>query len=101
MTIRLMGLTVLLASGLAGCDPSCEQTCEKLLACETVDTPRVSERQCERACNTQEELYLSWDDVGLQEAFSDHKRCIKDSECGAIADGVCYDDRLYAFSAVE
>jgi hypothetical protein len=88
-------------AGLVACEPSCEQTCEKLLSCDEVESPRVSELECERACTTQEELYLSWDDVSLQEAFSDHKRCIDEEECGAIADGACYDDRLFAFPADE
>jgi hypothetical protein len=86
---------------LVGCEPSCEDTCEKLLSCDGVESPRVSERECERACTTQQELYLSWDDVDLQTAFSDHKRCLDEQECSAIANGVCYDERLYAFPADE
>ena len=88
-------------AALPACEPSCEQTCEKLLACDEVDSPRVSERECERACTTQEDLYLSWDDVQLQEAFGDHKRCVMDEECDAIAEGVCYDERLFAFPSDE
>jgi len=100
--LRRVALAVLsLTSGLAACEPSCEQTCEKLLACDEVESPRVSERECERACTTQEELYLSWDDVDLQEAFSDHKRCIDEEECSAIAEGACVDDRLFAFPSGE
>lgn len=97
-----LGLATLLAGlALIGCEPSCEETCEKLLSCDEVESPRVSERECERACTTQEELYLSWDDVELQQAFSDHKRCVDQEECGAIAEGVCYDERLFAFPADE
>lgn len=96
-----LSAALVMASGLAACEPSCEQTCEKLLACDEVESPRVSERECERACTTQEELYLGWDDIELQEAFSDHKRCIDEEECGAIAEGACFDDRLFAFPSGE
>ena len=98
---RLVIATLMAGFALVGCDPTCEETCEKLLGCDEVESPRVSERECERACTTQEELYLSWDDVELQEAFSDHKQCIDQAECGAIADGECYDEILYAFPADE
>ncbi|MEC7946382.1 MAG: hypothetical protein VX265_02375 [Myxococcota bacterium] len=99
--LRRVGTMALAACAILaiGCEPSCEDTCEKLLGCDGVDSPRVSERECQRACTTQEELYLSWDDVALQEAFSDHKRCIDEEECEAIAEGVCYDERLFAFPA--
>lgn len=99
--LLLAAATLLAGLGLVACEPSCEQTCEKLLACDEVESPRVSELECERACTTQEELYLSWDDIELQEAFSDHKRCLDQEECGAIAEGVCYDERLFAFPADE
>ncbi len=96
---RLAALALLSLVGVAGCEPSCEQTCEKLLACDGVESPRVSEQQCESACVDQEALYDSWEDEQLQQAFSDHKRCIDQEECGAIAEGVCYDERMYAFPA--
>jgi hypothetical protein len=97
----LVVATLLAGFTLVGCEPSCEETCEKLLSCDEVESPRVSERECERACTTQEDLYLSWEDVELQQAFSDHKRCIDQSECGAIAEGECYDETLFAFPADE
>lgn len=94
----LLGALLIATVGLlTGCEPSCEQTCEKLLACDGVDSPRVSEQQCEASCIDQEDLYNTWDDVELQKAFAAHKRCIDQEECGAIAEGVCYDERLYAF----
>lgn len=97
--LRLPILAGILAAALPGCSPTCEDTCEKLLACDGVESPRVSEQDCQQSCNTQQDVYQSYDDSELQQAFADHKQCVEDETCGAIADGVCYDERLYAWPA--
>ena len=80
-----------------GCTPTCKQTCEKLLDCEDIETSRVNLADCQNTCETQKELYDRWDDTQLQDALDEAKRCIRDEECSAIADGACYDEDLYAW----
>ena len=48
---------LILSFVLWGCTPTCEQTCKKLLSCETIVT---SEMECENACNAQEQLFDDW-----------------------------------------
>ncbi len=93
--LAFVGLALLAA--LSGCEPSCERTCAKLLDCDGVETPRVGQEDCELQCARQEELYDSWDDTQLQDAFADHKRCVLDETCDAIADGACYDEDLFSY----
>lgn len=101
------GTVALLAFGaslllLAGCEPNCKRTCKKLLSCEETDTPRVSLEECQASCEDQEVLYEeTWDDPELADAFTDYKKCVRAEECDAIADGVCYDDRLYIWGGEE
>ena len=100
VTVRRSPKRVLLGALLAlaaGCEPTCKNTCEKLLACEGVETPRLSLNDCTDACEEQEALYIRWDDTQLQDAFADYKTCVKEEACAAIDDGVCYDEDLYAF----
>ena len=85
------------ASVLAGCEPSCEATCEKLLACDEVETPLVALEDCSDACLTQQQLYESWEDGQKQEALSDYKNCVSDSECADISEAVCYDEEIYSW----
>lgn len=80
-----------------GCEPSCERTCEKLLQCDGVETPRVGIEDCRLECVAQEELYDLWDNQDLRDAFGDQKRCVMEEECDAIAAGACYDADLFAF----
>ena len=84
---------VVLAS-LAACDPPCDRTCDKLLSCDAVETPRVSSEDCRLQCERQEQLYDNWNDQELQDAFKAHKQCILAEECDALADGVCTDELL-------
>ena len=56
---------------------------------------RLHEEECIRSCETQQELFESWEASDERERFADLKRCIKDSECDDIADGECYDEELY------
>lgn len=82
---------------LGGCNPTCSNVCDKLVACDEVETPRMSSEVCEQSCETQEDLYFSWDDTQLQEAFTEYKQCVRSSSCEAIAEGVCYDEDIYLF----
>jgi hypothetical protein len=91
-----LGLVGLLGL-LAGCEPTCKNTCEKLLACDEVETPRLSLDDCTDSCEEQQALYVRWDDTQLIDAFAAYKTCVEEEGCAAIAEGVCYDEDLYAF----
>ena len=80
---------------LIGCGPSCEKVCDKLLACDEVETPLLSTEECNNSCRAQEQLDAEWDDIQKRDAFEDLKECIVDNECADVADGVCYDEDLY------
>ena len=95
--MRTIAFLSLLTTLLAGCEPSCEATCETLLACDAVETPLVALEDCTDACLTQQQLYESWEDGQKQDALSDYKTCVSESECSAIAEGVCYDEEIYAW----
>jgi hypothetical protein len=82
---------------LLGCEVNCQSTCEKLLTCDDVESPLVSEIDCETACVSQEILYEQWDDQLKRDAFADYKTCVSERTCGDIADGVCYDEDLYSW----
>ena len=98
MTVRLGRLLALsaplFAALLGGCEPTCQETCNKLLDCDHVDTPRLSLEECESTCRNEEDLYEGWDDDGKRDKLGDMKRCIADESCSDIADGVCYDPDL-------
>lgn len=94
-SLSLVSLLVApLLVALTACDPSCERTCNKLLSCEGVETPRVSTEDCRLQCERQEQLYDTWDDQELKDAFREHKQCIVAEECSAIAGGTCTDELL-------
>lgn len=96
--MRLLPPLLLALLPLSGCEPTCASTCEKLLSCEEVEQPRVAEEDCEAACLVQQELYEEdWENQQLRDALGDAKRCVRDEECEAIADGACYDPDLYIF----
>lgn len=93
---RLMPLWIAAALPLAaGCEPTCKQTCDKLLECEEVETPRQAERDCQASCELQQQLYEDWEDTQARDALGELKACVRESECAAIADGACYDPDLY------
>lgn len=94
---RTFPISLLLLAVLAGCDPSCEQVCDKLVACEDLGTERMSAAECEEQCNEQAELYATWNDTQLRASFTDELNCLYDSECSAIAEGVCYDEALWSY----
>ena len=80
---------------LVGCEPTCKETCRKLLECEEVQTPRLALEDCTASCTVQGELYEDWQDTQLRQSFADLKTCVVDNECDRIADGVCYDEELF------
>ena len=82
---------------LSACAPTCESTCEKLLECDEVETPLIALQDCTDACLTQEQLYSSWEDGQKEDALSDYKDCVDESECSDIAEAVCYDEEIYSW----
>ena len=88
---------VLAVALLAGCEPTCEEVCDKLLACDGIGTERVSAAECEEQCNEQQELYATWTDTQRRATFQDHLSCLSDSECADIGVGVCYDEDVFSF----
>lgn len=96
---RILPLSALLVLPLlfflVGCEVSCENTCEKLLACGDVDTPLVAEIDCEQSCVAQEVLYENWDDQIKRDALETYKACVSETPCADIADGACYHEDIY------
>lgn len=101
MSARLWPLLTIatgLGWSLAGCEPSCKNTCEKLLSCEGVDQPRVAQEDCEASCDNQATLYEEdWENQQLANELAAAKECIIDSECADIAAGDCYNPDLYVW----
>ena len=97
MSTHLAPLSLLTAALLAGCEVSCENTCEKLISCDGLETPVTSEQDCESACETQEILYDSWDDLQKRQALADYKTCVSEETCSSIGEGVCYDELIYSW----
>jgi hypothetical protein len=91
----VLALAALGPALLGGCDATCKTACERLLECDEVDSPRLPQAECEASCLVQEDVYDSWDDTQLQDAFGDFKSCLRDSECADIAAGACYDEDLF------
>lgn len=93
-------LCVAVLSMAVGCEPTCKNTCEKLLECDdtTVDQPRVSVDECEDACEAQQNLYAEdWENQQLRDELGDYKSCVMDNECEDIADGACFNPNLQIF----
>ena len=85
------------AAVLAGCHPTCAATCEVLLACDEVETSRVSADECEEMCVREQNLYEDWEDTQALQAAYDARSCIASSSCEEIADGACYDESIYLY----
>lgn len=83
------------AAWAAGCAPTCGATCRKLLFDCDLDTQRVALEECEQSCALQDALYQDWENDELRERLRDHRRCIGRATCEEIADGECYDERLF------
>lgn len=83
----------------AACQPTCQNSCEKLLSCEDVEQPRVSQGECEASCENQRSLYEEehWDNQQLSDELDAAMECIEASECADIADGACYDPDLFVW----
>lgn len=90
-------LLALIAAFASACEPTCKQTCKTLIECEPVDTPRQGLEECQAACEIQQRIYEDWEDLQARESFAELKRCIRQEECDAIAEGVCYDADLYVW----
>jgi hypothetical protein len=88
---------LVLLSLLTACDATCSQACKKLDRCDAVATSGQTRDQCEETCQEVDNLYDRWEDEDLQERLDASRNCIRDETCGAIADGVCYDEELYTW----
>jgi len=95
---RDVGAAVLLAAAIGtGCAPTCKEACNKALSCE-LDSPRTSLDACVEDCERQRSLYRDWwEDEEKLERFEEHRRCVMQSNCDEIAEGVCYDEELFIF----
>ena len=82
-----------------GCTPSCDRVCTKLLACD-LDSDRVAQTECVDSCERQTGLYVAWEDEEKQEAMDDHLSCLVREDCEDIADGECFDDRIFDVGVV-
>ncbi len=83
---------------LSGCTPTCEEVCDKLVACENAGTERMSTAECRESCEDQRTLYdETWDDVAKREAFDAELTCLYESECAEVEEGVCYDEAVWSF----
>ncbi|MCB9677070.1 MAG: hypothetical protein H6737_18275 [Alphaproteobacteria bacterium] len=66
----------------------------KVLDCGLGST-RVARDECVLSCQQEQQLYADWEDETKIEAFKEHKRCLRDSTCEEIEQGVCYDPELF------
>ena len=83
---------------LGACNPSCEKTCRQVLKCDNLDSDRIAVDECKLECQSQERLWDDWaDENELDNAFTEHKRCLVQSTCDEIEAGECYDDTLFHF----
>ncbi len=88
---------LIVVSLMAGCHPTCTATCEALLACDEVESSRVSVDECEEMCLREENLYEDWEDTQALQAAYDARSCIVSSSCDEIVDGACYDESIYLY----
>lgn len=91
---------VVVSSFVAGCEPTCAQSCRKVIACD-LESERVVQDECEASCVFQERDYERWEDEVKQDALSDHKRCLARESCDDIAAGVCYDPEIFLYDLGE
>lgn len=92
-----MSLLVVLAA-LTGCTPTCEEVCDKLVACENAGTERMSSAECQESCGDQRALYNEdWEDGQKRDAFDAELTCLFQSECGEIEEGACYDESVWSY----
>ena len=79
-----------------GCTPRCQESCVKVLDCG-LESTRVARDECVRSCQLVQDLYSRWEDEAKEEAFKEHKRCVREATCEELADGVCFDEDLFVF----
>jgi hypothetical protein len=89
---------ILGALALPACKPTCEQVCDKLVACDTLGTDRQTGAECTESCQDQAQLYQRWSDTELRADFEAQLDCLDASTCDEIADGACYVADLYSWS---
>lgn len=82
---------------LAGCTPTCEQVCNKLVGCENPGTEMLAADDCRESCEKQRDLYQSWTDESLRDAFDESLSCYQSESCDAIAKGVCYNSEIWSW----
>lgn len=88
---------VLLGGAGVGCNPTCSETCTKLLSCESLVPITLTKNQCKTQCDREINLYKSWEDQDKIDRFNLHKECISQSTCAQIADGDCYDGVTFPY----
>ena len=94
---RISRISLLLASLLGGCQPTCEDVCTKIVACDNAGTERMPADECKLSCLDQKSLYAGWTDTVLEASFDDELSCLDASSCDEIAAGTCYDEDLWSF----
>ncbi|GDX82690.1 hypothetical protein LBMAG42_45010 [Deltaproteobacteria bacterium] len=82
---------------ILGCTPTCDEVCDKLVACENEGTERMSSDECKESCTAQHDLYDEWTDTQKRDAFDAELSCLYESECSDIEAGVCYEAEVWGF----
>lgn len=92
---------MLLAAALlvAGCAPTCEETCDKLVDCGNLETTGFSSTACNNSCELQEAQLDEWNDTQKLDALEAERRCLVGSTCEEIAEGACYDPYIWSYDA--
>ncbi len=87
---------------LAGCEPSCSQTCNQALKCDVI-SQGVTKQECVDSCTRQEvelEVWVEEELDGAQElqlAFDEHRSCVVQATCDELVAGECYNEELFSF----
>ena len=64
----------------------------------TIKSPKAGTAdECQAVCEDQKALLSRWTDTQKQDAFDAELRCLQESSCDEIAEGVCYDDEVWSF----
>ncbi len=103
--MRLTTAALALSVGLLACNqvnPTCRSVCRKLSRCDEVKSADyIATEECRDLCDVQETYYDRLEDdeelVSDFESWNTYKWCVVTETCEDVADGVCYDEALYAF----
>gem|GEM_PF-1476639 len=103
--MRLTTAALALSVGLLACNqvnPTCRSVCRKLSRCDEVKSADyIATEECRDLCDVQETYYDRLEDdeelVSDFESWNSYKWCVVTETCEDVADGVCYDEALYAF----